>query len=126
MERYYETFGRPGAPGVDQRAAAGDRALGDDTIRCPRRSCSCGSRRRRSPTTRSSADQARARGKLARSQNGEGGICEIEFFVQALQLIHGGKRPNSPATLAALNARCPRLVSDDTRAVARLSLAASR
>ena len=26
-------------------------------------------------------------------KNGEGGIREIEFFTQALQLIHAGKRP---------------------------------
>jgi glutamate-ammonia-ligase adenylyltransferase len=28
-------------------------------------------------------------------KNGEGGIREIEFFVQALQLIHAGKRPGA-------------------------------
>ncbi|MGE3548009.1 MAG: hypothetical protein AB7L28_29060, partial [Kofleriaceae bacterium] len=39
-------------------------------------------------------------------KNGEGGIREIEFFVQALQLIHAGKRPQlrCRGTLAALDA----------------------
>jgi glutamate-ammonia-ligase adenylyltransferase len=39
-------------------------------------------------------------------KNGEGGIREIEFFVQALQLIHAGKQPNlqQRGTLAALDA----------------------
>src|SRR5262249_54618299 len=39
-------------------------------------------------------------------KNGEGGIREIEFFVQALQLIHAGKRPGLRlrGTLAALDA----------------------
>jgi glutamate-ammonia-ligase adenylyltransferase len=38
-------------------------------------------------------------------KNGEGGIREIEFFVQALQLIHAGRRPELRArgTLAALD-----------------------
>ena len=38
-------------------------------------------------------------------KNGKGGIREVEFFVQALQLIHSGHRPTlrSPTTLVALD-----------------------
>src|SRR5262249_39744832 len=49
-------------------------------------------------------------------KNGEGGIREIEFFVQALQLIHAGKRPRlrSRGTLAALDGLLVAgLVTDD-------------
>ena len=49
-------------------------------------------------------------------KNGEGGIREIEFFVQALQLIHAGKRPSLQArgTLAALDALLfAGLITDD-------------
>jgi glutamate-ammonia-ligase adenylyltransferase len=49
-------------------------------------------------------------------KNGEGGIREIEFFVQALQLIHAGKRPvlRCRGTLAALDALLfAGLVTDD-------------
>jgi len=49
-------------------------------------------------------------------KNGEGGIREIEFFVQALQLIHAGKRPSlrRRGTLAALDALLfAGLITDD-------------
>jgi glutamate-ammonia-ligase adenylyltransferase len=49
-------------------------------------------------------------------KNGEGGIREIEFFVQALQLIHAGKRTSLRArgTLATLDALLfAGLVTDD-------------
>ena len=49
-------------------------------------------------------------------KNGEGGIREIEFFTQTLQLIHAGKRPSLRArgTLAALDALLfAGLVTDD-------------
>jgi [glutamine synthetase] adenylyltransferase / [glutamine synthetase]-adenylyl-L-tyrosine phosphorylase len=49
-------------------------------------------------------------------KNGEGGIREIEFFVQALQLIHAGKRPvlQVRGTLAALDALLfAGLIADD-------------
>lgn len=53
---------------------------------------------------------------------GQGGIREIEFFVQALQLINGGKNPRlrSPSTVAALEllidgGRLSRLTSRDLK-----------
>jgi len=123
MERYYETFGRPWErqAWIKARAAAGDRSLGDDTIEMltpfvfPRIT---------SPTIVDDVRDLNRRIKreLVRGRqgfdlkNGEGGIREIEFFVQALQLIHGGKRPTIRArgTLAALNALLfAGLVSDD-------------
>ena len=79
-------------------------------------------------------DQARARARRGDGfdvKNGEGGIREIEFFVQALQLIHGGKHPRLRArgTLAALDALLfAGLVTDDEHLAlcARLPLAAPR
>jgi [glutamine synthetase] adenylyltransferase / [glutamine synthetase]-adenylyl-L-tyrosine phosphorylase len=123
MERYYETFGRPWErqAWIKARACAGDRTLGDATLQMlepfvyPR------------ITSPSIIDDVfelnrRIKRELVRGndgfdlKNGEGGIREIEFFVQALQLIHGGKRPNlrKRGTLAALDALLfAGLVTDD-------------
>jgi glutamate-ammonia-ligase adenylyltransferase len=113
LERYYETFGRPWErqAWIKARACAGDRDLGRATIKLlepfvfPRIT---------SPTILDDVRDLNRRIKreLVRGhdgfdlKNGEGGIREIEFFVQALQLIHGGKRPNIRlrGTLAALDA----------------------
>ncbi|HEX5061894.1 MAG TPA: bifunctional [glutamate--ammonia ligase]-adenylyl-L-tyrosine phosphorylase/[glutamate--ammonia-ligase] adenylyltransferase [Kofleriaceae bacterium] len=113
LERYYETFGRPWErqAWIKARACAGDRTLGDETIKMlepfvfPRIT---------SPAVLDDVRELNRRIKreLVRSgdgfdvKNGEGGIREIEFFVQALQLIHGGKRPSirKRGTLAALDA----------------------
>jgi glutamate-ammonia-ligase adenylyltransferase len=123
MERYYETFGRPWErqAWIKARACAGDRSLGDATIKMlepfvyPRIT---------SPTIIDDVYDLNRRIKreLVRGKdgfdlkNGEGGIREIEFFVQALQLIHGGKRPNlrKRGTLVALDALLfAGLVTDD-------------
>ena len=113
MERYYETFGRPWErqAWIKARAAAGDRALGGETIRMLTPFVY---RRYVSPTIVDEVHDLNRRIKreLVRGKpgfdlkNGEGGIREIEFFVQALQLIHGGKRPGIRVrgTLAALDA----------------------
>jgi glutamate-ammonia-ligase adenylyltransferase len=113
MEIYYETFGRPWErqAWIKARACAGDRALGDETIGMlepfvfPRIT---------SPTVIDNVYELNRRIKreLVRTtdgfdlKNGEGGIREIEFFVQALQLIYGGKLPNIRlrGTLPALDA----------------------
>jgi glutamate-ammonia-ligase adenylyltransferase len=123
MERYYETFGRPWErqAWIKARACAGDPALGGEVIDMlqpfvfPRYT---------SPTVVDDVRDLNRRIKreLVRSEtgfdlkNGEGGIREIEFFVQALQLIHAGKRPvlRPRGTLAALDALLfAGLVADD-------------
>ncbi|HEY4241202.1 MAG TPA: bifunctional [glutamate--ammonia ligase]-adenylyl-L-tyrosine phosphorylase/[glutamate--ammonia-ligase] adenylyltransferase [Kofleriaceae bacterium] len=122
MERYYETFGRPWErqAWIKARACAGDAALGAEimaTLRpfvFPR------------VVAPDIVDEVRAlnrrikrelvRGPAFDVKNGEGGIREIEFFVQALQLIHAGKRPGLQrrGTLAALDALLfAGLVADD-------------
>ncbi len=127
LERYYETFGRPWErqAWIKARACAGDRELGRDTIKMlepfvfPRIT---------SPTILDDVRDLNRRIKreLVRGhdgfdlKNGEGGIREIEFFVQALQLIHGGKRHNirQRGTLAALDALLfAGLVTDDEHRV---------
>src|SRR5215468_4911728 len=117
-ERYYETFGRPWErqAWLKARVSAGDPALGAELLRTlrpfvfPRL------------TSATVIDDVRALNRRIKRElvrpyrggdgsgfdlkNGEGGIREIEFFVQALQLIHAGKRPGLRVrgTLAALDA----------------------
>jgi glutamate-ammonia-ligase adenylyltransferase len=114
MERYYETWGRPWErqAWLKARASAGSRALGRQVLTTlmpfvyPRHI---------SPTI---VDEVRdlnrrIKAELDRStidagfdvKNGAGGIREIEFFVQALQLIHAGQRPalRARSTLGALD-----------------------
>lgn len=135
MERYYETFGRPWErqAWIKARACAGDPALGgevlammrpfvfprlvsptviDDVRELNRRIKRELVRPRRSSTSPGVAPASGDAGGRAGPaggfdlKNGEGGIREIEFFVQALQLIHAGKRPQlrSRGTLGALDA----------------------
>ncbi|MGE5182897.1 MAG: bifunctional [glutamate--ammonia ligase]-adenylyl-L-tyrosine phosphorylase/[glutamate--ammonia-ligase] adenylyltransferase, partial [Acidobacteriota bacterium] len=113
LERYYETFGRPWErqAWLKARACAGDRALGAEVLRTlepfvfPR------------IISPSIVDEVHAlnhriKRELVRGdggfdvKNGAGGIREIEFFVQALQLIHAGRRPSLRVrgTLATLDA----------------------
>ncbi|NVB84768.1 MAG: bifunctional [glutamate--ammonia ligase]-adenylyl-L-tyrosine phosphorylase/[glutamate--ammonia-ligase] adenylyltransferase [Kofleriaceae bacterium] len=123
MERYYETFGRPWErqAWIKARPCGGDVSLGAETMQMmkpfvfPRY------------TSAKVIDDVhdlnrRIKRELVRShggfdvKNGAGGIREIEFFVQAHQLIHGGKRPTIRArgTLAALDALLfAGLVTDD-------------
>ena len=51
-------------------------------------------------------DQARARGMRVNIKLGQGGIREIEFFVQAFQILKGGRnhRLQSPSILASIDA----------------------
>lgn len=117
-ERYYETFGRPWErqAWLKARACAGDRALGTELIRTlrpfvfPRLISATVLDDVRDLNRRIKRELVRPRGGAATAgfdlKNGEGGIREIEFFVQALQLIHAGKRPGLRlrGTLAALDA----------------------
>ncbi|MCX5743612.1 MAG: bifunctional [glutamate--ammonia ligase]-adenylyl-L-tyrosine phosphorylase/[glutamate--ammonia-ligase] adenylyltransferase [Proteobacteria bacterium] len=119
VERYYETFGRPWErqAWIKARTCAGDRALGDACIAMlqpfvfPRstpptiiddvRDLNRRIKRELVRPSRKGADEPAG----FDLKNGEGGIREIEFFVQALQLIHAGKRPDlrKRGTLAALD-----------------------
>ncbi|HEY5923875.1 MAG TPA: bifunctional [glutamate--ammonia ligase]-adenylyl-L-tyrosine phosphorylase/[glutamate--ammonia-ligase] adenylyltransferase, partial [Kofleriaceae bacterium] len=123
LERYYETFGRPWErqAWIKARACAGDRALGDATIDMlkpfvfPRITSPAIIEDVRDLNRRIKRELVRTREGFD-LKNGEGGIREIEFFVQALQLIHGGKRLNlrCRGTLAALDALLfAGLVTDD-------------
>jgi glutamate-ammonia-ligase adenylyltransferase len=127
-ERYYETFGRPWErqAWLKARACAGDAALGYEVMRTLRPFVFP---RLISPTVlddvrelnrRIKRELVRPRAGGSRDgfdlKNGEGGIREIEFFVQALQLIHAGKRPGLQVrgTLAALDALLfAGLIADD-------------
>ncbi len=127
-ERYYETFGRPWErqAWIKARVCAGDHALGAELMRILRPFVFP---RLISPTVIDDVRDLNRRIKreLVRPQrgggsdgfdlkNGEGGIREIEFFVQALQLIHAGKQPSLRlrGTLAALDALLfAGLITDD-------------
>jgi len=119
IERYYETFGRPWErqAWIKARPCAGDRALGEEVMATLRpfvfpRFVHANvvddvrdlNRRIKRELLRPRSTQATQAGFDLK--NGEGGIREIEFFVQALQLIHGGKQPSLRVrgTLAALDA----------------------
>jgi glutamate-ammonia-ligase adenylyltransferase len=133
LERYYETFGRPWErqAWLKARPSGGDLALGAevmDTLRpfvFPRYTSpsiiddvmELNRRIKRellapSPTRGPSQRIPRIDGTAPADEstwidvkNGVGGIREIEFFVQALQLIHAGKNPQLRArgTLMALD-----------------------
>ena len=112
MERYYETFGRPWErqAWIKARVSAGDSALGAEVLATLRPFVFP---RHTAPTVIDDVRELNRRIKreLVRAndgfdvKNGEGGIREIEFFVQALQLIYAGKNPRLRArgTLAALD-----------------------
>jgi len=113
-ERYYESWGRPWErqAWLKARPCAGSRALGDEVMSTlqpfiyPRVT---------SPTIIGEVADLNRRIKAELDsagvesgfdlKNGVGGIREVEFFVQALQLIHGGHRPTlrSRNTLVALD-----------------------
>jgi glutamate-ammonia-ligase adenylyltransferase len=116
-ERYYETFGRPWErqAWLKARVSAGDPALGAELLRTlrpfvfPRLTSATvidDVRELNRRIKRELVRPSRGDGSGFDVKNGEGGIREIEFFVQALQLIHAGKRPvlRVRGTLAALDA----------------------
>ena len=123
LERYYETFGRPWERQAWLKAnkSAGDRALGAEIMKTltpfvfPRHTPPTIADDVRALNHRIKRELVHGRGGFD-LKNGEGGIREIEFFVQALQLIHAGKRPRlrSRGTLAALDGLLfAGLVTDD-------------
>lgn len=114
IERYYESFGRPWErqAWLKARPCAGDAALGEELLATlvpfvyPRST---------SPRVVDDVTELnrRIKAELDSSgvdcgfdvKNGVGGIREVEFFVQALQLIHAGRRPmlRSRSTMGALD-----------------------
>jgi len=110
MLAYYETSGRTWerAALVKARPVAGDAALGRELLESLRpfvypRSLDLGA----VEALRGLKGQIDLKGQ-GRHQDvklGRGGIREIEFFVNALQLVHGGKDPSlrEPNTLRALS-----------------------
>ena len=115
MERYYETFGRAWErqAWLKARACAGDRQLGADILDMlapfiyPRSQSTnvvddVSDLNRR---IKIELDGGREIDSGFDVKNGRGGIREIEFFVQALQLIHAGRQPTlrSRTTVTALD-----------------------
>ena len=112
LESYYESWGRPWErlAWLKARPCAGDRALGDEILAVMRPFCYP-----RTPlfdvVAEIQALDAKIKAQLQRGDGdrniklGKGGIREIEFFVQALQLLHGGKDPalRERGTLRALD-----------------------
>ncbi|ACY18184.1 bifunctional [glutamate--ammonia ligase]-adenylyl-L-tyrosine phosphorylase/[glutamate--ammonia-ligase] adenylyltransferase [Haliangium ochraceum] len=114
-ERYYETWGRPWErqAWLKARPCAGDLELGAEVMSTlapfihPRSTSSnvidevyeLNQRIKRELGSEDSVDGG------FDLKNGEGGIREIEFFVQALQLIHAGRQPalRARSTLVALD-----------------------
>ena len=109
LERYYETWGRPWErqAWIKARPAAGDARIGAEVLAMLQPFVY--------PRTVGSNIVDDVRLLLGRAQAerrdkndvklGPGGIREIEFFVQALQLLHGGKQPalRERTTLRALD-----------------------
>jgi glutamate-ammonia-ligase adenylyltransferase len=117
-ERYYETFGRTWErqAWLRARSAAGDRALGDELLAAldpfiyprsvePRMVEEVRGLR---ALFRDPADAAGTLGDTGFDVKlGSGGIRDVEMVVQALQLLHAGKRPdlrerNTPRALPRL------------------------
>lgn len=109
-ERYYETWGRTWerAAWVRARPVAGDSTLGERVLRALRPFVY-----RRSFDLKAIAEILQMKSQIDVRQNrkgrtrlrggldlklGKGGIREIEFFVQALQLLHGGREPRLRVT----------------------------
>ncbi len=121
-ERYYETFGRPWErqAWIKARPCAGDLALGAEIMTTllpfvhPRHTkptiieeVMALNRRIKRELDPAAGRAAGAAGAASFDvKNGQGGIREIEFFVQALQLVHAGRDPalRERGTLAALDA----------------------
>jgi [glutamine synthetase] adenylyltransferase / [glutamine synthetase]-adenylyl-L-tyrosine phosphorylase len=114
LERYYETFGRPWErqAWIKARPSAGDAALGAEILTLlrpfvfPRIVSATVVDDVRDLNRRIKRELVKPRSHGFDLKNGEGGIREIEFFVQALQLVHAGKRSalRHRGTLATLDA----------------------
>ena len=130
---YYESQALPWerAAFIRARAAAGDRALGERFLEAIRpfvwrRTLDFGAAGEITTLTQRIRDhhaQGQAFGPGYDLKRGRGGIREVEFFAQALQLIHGGRDPSlrAPATrdaLAAL-ARAGHVAPEEAAALTR-------
>jgi len=112
LERYYETFGRPWErqAWLKARPCAGDLALGAEIMETmrpfvfPRHTAPTVVDEVKDLNRRIKRELVAPRGGGFDVKNGVGGIREIEFFVQALQLIHA-RNPGLRArgTLATLD-----------------------
>ncbi|MGF1509262.1 MAG: bifunctional [glutamate--ammonia ligase]-adenylyl-L-tyrosine phosphorylase/[glutamate--ammonia-ligase] adenylyltransferase [Myxococcota bacterium] len=111
LERYYETWGRPWerAAWLRARPVAGDPMLGRDLMKTMepfvyRRSLDL-SQVEALIRMKQAIDAHRGPRSSLDVKLSRGGIREIEFFVQAHQLLHAGRQPElrSPNTLDALN-----------------------
>ncbi len=112
-ERYYETWGRPWErqAWLKARPSAGSQSLGREVMDTLRPFIYPHSISINIIDTVSDLNQ-RIKTELDSAgidsgfdvKNGVGGIREIEFFVQALQMVHGGRRPSlrERCTVAAL------------------------
>ena len=114
LERYYETWGRPWErqAWLKARASAGSRDLGAEVLATlepfvhPRATSVSVVADVRDLNRRIKAELVRGGVDSGFDvKNGTGGIREIEFFAQALQLIHAGRRPalRTRSTLGALD-----------------------
>ncbi|MBI4508985.1 MAG: bifunctional [glutamate--ammonia ligase]-adenylyl-L-tyrosine phosphorylase/[glutamate--ammonia-ligase] adenylyltransferase [Deltaproteobacteria bacterium] len=101
LERYYESFGRPWErqAWLKARPCAGDLSLGEETLSAlepfiyPRTLSGQVIRDVEDLNRRIKAELDPQRlGRGFDVKLGRGGIREVEFFVQALQLVHAGKR----------------------------------
>ena len=113
---YYESQARAWeqAAFIRARACAGDLALGEGFLRelqpfVWRRSVDFGQLRRITAMARDVREHSGSTRQVGPGWNlkkGQGGIREVEFAMQALQLIHGGRDPSlrAPATLDAIAA----------------------
>src|SRR6185503_2962649 len=114
IERYYETWGRPWErqAWLKARASAGSRALGAEVLATlepfvhPRATSVAVVADVRDLNRRIKAELVRGGVDSGFDvKNGTGGIREIEFFAQALQLIHAGHSPalRTRSTVGALD-----------------------
>ncbi|MEM1023281.1 MAG: bifunctional [glutamate--ammonia ligase]-adenylyl-L-tyrosine phosphorylase/[glutamate--ammonia-ligase] adenylyltransferase [Myxococcota bacterium] len=112
LEPYYETWGRPWerAAWVRARPVAGDEALGQEVLRSLRpfvwrRNLDIG-QVESLVKIKGDIDARRAHKSELDLKLGRGGIREIEFIVQAHQLLQGGRRPElrEPNSLRAMEA----------------------
>ncbi len=113
LERYYETWGRPWErqAWLKARHVAGDTALSEEVFATlapfiyPRTLSPARIEEVRDLNRKIKAEEGTSIERGFNVKNGVGGIREIEFFVQALQLVHAGRLP-------ALRARSTRTALD--------------
>ena len=115
LERYYESWGRPWErqAWLKARPCAGSVSLGDDVLSMlepfifPRSFSSSVAEDVQALNQKIKTDIVQRDGVESGFdvKNGEGGIREVEFFVQAHQLIHAGQQPSlrTRSTLTALD-----------------------